>query len=164
VEGAFKKDASGNTLFFPWGVLGSGFVIGSEDARLRIRAFYVRMMMVILPAIFIIQVFVGFWLNLVMLPIFTVWYQYNVKRMTKTFSKSRERMSIVDSVGNSARAHNLPTLILLELFSVGMVAAGGWLLMSEQTRLIALASIALFGLCGIAIGFMILVRCRDKRT
>ena len=33
---AFKKDASGNAVYYPWGPFGSGFVIKSEETRKRI--------------------------------------------------------------------------------------------------------------------------------
>ena len=39
-EGVFKKNALGNTVFYPWGVLGSGFVVPTDEDRGRIHAFY----------------------------------------------------------------------------------------------------------------------------
>ena len=39
-DGAFKKDSFGNTLLFPWGIFGSGFIIKSKETHEKIRKFY----------------------------------------------------------------------------------------------------------------------------
>jgi len=39
----FTKDESGNTLFYPWGVLGSGMIIDRPEREEKIRALIKRL-------------------------------------------------------------------------------------------------------------------------
>lgn len=161
-DSVFKKNALGDTLFYPRGILGSGFIIDSEDKKNQIRGFYKKSLMVMLTTCIFIQIAVGFWLNLVFLTVFEVWYYFMAKKITKDLSKTEEKMKFFESSANSAKSHKLPILILLELSSLGFVAAGIWLLQVGKSSAIALASIVFFGLCAIDIGYMILIKIKNK--
>ena len=65
VSGAFKKDAAGHTVFYPWGILGKGYVVPSVVEEERLRSFLKTMYMILLPGIIIIQVVFGAWVNFV---------------------------------------------------------------------------------------------------
>lgn len=161
-DAAFKRDASGNTLFYPWGIWGSGFIVDSEGKKNQIRGFYKKMYMVMLPAIIIIQMAVGFWLNLVLFPIYCVWYYFTAKKITQGLRKTEIKLKTSEAYKNSAKSHNLPTLIFLELISLGFVAIGIWILQAGKDSFIAYASMGFFGLCAMVIGYMIVAKIRDK--
>ena len=161
-DAAFKKDVSGNNLFYPWGIFGSGFIINSEDEKNQIRGFFKKMYMVMFPSIIIIHMTVGFWLNLVLLPVYGIWYYFKAKKITKDLRKTEEKLKVSESYKNSAKSHNLSTLIILELFSLGFVVLGLFVLQSGKELLVAYASIGFFGLCSIAIGFMIMAKIKNK--
>ena len=160
VSGAFKKDDSGNSLFYPWGVFGSGYIVQSKETLEQLRKFLKKYYLVMLITIITIQITVGFWLNLTILPIVIVYYHFYVKKITKDFPKTSEKLTLGQSFSNSAKSHNLPTLIILEVFSVGFVALGILILLFGQNLIIALSSIGFFGLCGVSIGYMIFVKIR----
>ncbi len=162
-DAIFKKDASGNTLFYPWGIFGSGFIIDSEDRKDQIRGLIKTIYIIMIPAIVIIQVTVGAWLNLVLLPVFIVWYCFTVKKLTKGLQKTEEKLRVSEAYKNSAKSHNLPTLIILEFTSLGFVGLGIWILLKGKNPLIAYAAIGLFGLCSVAIGYMIIAKIRQKK-
>ncbi len=163
-DAAFKKDASGNNLFYPWGVWGAGFIIDSEDKKNQIRGFYKKMYMVMLPAIIIIHIVMGVWLKLVLLPVFCIWYYFIAKKITKDLQKTKKKkkLKVSESCKNSAKSHNLPTLIFLELISIGFVAIGVWMLQSGEDSLIAYASILFFGLGSVALGYMVVAKIKNK--
>lgn len=161
-DAVFKKDASGNNLFYPWGVLGAGYIIESEEKKNQIRGFYKKMYMVMLPAIIIIQVAVGFWPNLILLPIYYVWYYFSSKKMTKGLKKSSEKLGLLEAYKNSAKSHNLPTLIILELVSLGFLAAGIWLLSIGLGSVAVYFCVAFAVLCVAAIGYMIFAKINDR--
>ena len=41
--GSFKKDSLGKTLFFPWGIMGAGYIVEGEEAVDTIRSSITRM-------------------------------------------------------------------------------------------------------------------------
>lgn len=161
-DAVFKKDLAGNTLFYPFGVMGSGYVLESDDQRALIRTFYKKMYMVMLPTIVVVQVAIGWWLNVALLPVFYVWYYFYAKKITKRLTKSAEKLKVSEAYKNSAKSHNLTQLIFLELISIGFVAIGFWILLTGRNQFIALSSIGFFGLCGVAIGYMIFAKIRSK--
>ncbi len=160
-DASFKKDAAGNTVFYPWGIFSAGFVIDSEVEKNRIRNFYKKMYMIIIPAIILIQIIVGFWLNLLLLPIYIAWYFFTAKKITRELKKTEEKLKITEAYTNSAKSHNFLTLIFFELISLGFVAIG-FLMLSTGAAFIAYVSIGFFGLCSIAIGYMIFAKIKNK--
>ena len=163
-DAAFKKSTSGNNLFYPWGLFGSGVVIESEETHTEIRKFLKKVSMVTLFAVITIQVTVGFWLNVALLPIFGIWYHFTIKKITKDLPRTTEKLRFSESYKNSAKSHNLATLILLEVFSIGFVAMGVWMLSIGGDQLMAMSSIGFFGFCSIAIGYMIHAKIRQRRV
>ena len=163
-DAVFKKDSAGNNVFYPWGIFGSGFIIHSEDQKNQIRNFYKTMYRMMLPAIVIIHVLVGVWLNLVLLPIYIAWYHLRMRKITKDLPKTLEKLKISEAYKNSAKSHNLPTLIFLGLISIGFVAIGAFLLKSGENALIACAMIGLFGLCSVVMGCMIKTKIQSKKS
>jgi len=161
-DGAFKTDASGNTLFYPWGILGSGVIVESEEKKKKIRNFIKKISIFTLPAIIIIQITVGFWLNLILLPIFGIWYYFSIKHITKDLNITNKKLTISESYNNSAKSFGFLTLIFLEFGSIVFVVLGIWTLWIDKESLIAYASIGFFSLCAIAFGYMIVAKFRNK--
>jgi Ca2+/Na+ antiporter len=144
-DASFKKDSAGNSLFYPWGALGSGYIIESDESKNHIRGQIKTTYVVIIPLIIIVQVTVGVWLNAILLPVFVAWYIFYVKKMTKTLKKSDEKLTVKESVENSAKSHNLMTLILLLIISLGFVSIAVILLISKGSHFVPYAAIAMFG-------------------
>jgi len=161
-DAVFKKDSSDNTLFYPWGIFGSGFVIDSEEKKNQIRGFIKKMYIVLLPVIIIIQGTVGYWLYWVLLPVYFVWYIFMIKKITKDLPKSTEKLKISEAYKNSAKSHNLPTLIILLFFSLGSVAISIWVLQSGKGSLVTYTPMGFFGLCSVVFGYMIVVKIKNK--
>ena len=157
-DAAFSKGASGNTLYYPWRAFGSGFIIESEETHEQIRKFYKKMYMVMLVGIVTSQMALGFWPSAALLPFCGVWYYFAVKKITKELPRTTEKFRFAESLKNPAKSLNWPTLILLEVFSIGFVAGGIWLLQSGRDQLFLFASIGLFGFCGVVFGYMIWVK------
>ena len=157
-DAAFSKGASGNTIYYPWRACGPGFIIQSEETHEQIRKFYKKFYMVMLVGIVTSQMALGFWPAAGLLPFFGVWYYFAVKKLTKELPKTTEKSRFAESFQNSAKSLNWPTLILLEVFSIGFVAGGIWLLQSGRDQLPLFASIGFFGFCGVVFGYMILAK------
>lgn len=163
-DNLFKMDSSGKTLFYPYGSFGSGIVIESEEKKNQVRGFVKKTYFASLLVIIIIGMTVGYWLNFALLPVYYGWYYFIVKKVTKDLPKSTEKLKISESLKNSAKSHNLSTLILGELCSIGFVGVGFFILQKGQNQhspIVGLASIGFFGLCGISLGYMIFAKLRE---
>ena len=154
-DGLFKKSETGETLCYPWGAIGKGYKLKSQAEHDRIRSFVKNYYVVGLPTILLVQLTVGVIGSLVLLPILVVWYQWRMMRMLKGTSTTTEKLSVADAYATSAKSHNLFTLVVLELCSVGFVAAGIWSFYRGSRLPSVLACIGFFGLCSVSIGFMI---------
>ena len=97
----FKKDATGRALFYPWGARGSGFVIESDAQQIKFRRFCKMQSIISLMTIVIVQSVVGFWLNLVLLPIYFAWYYFTVKKMTQGLVPAGERLTVAQTSTSS---------------------------------------------------------------
>lgn len=161
-NGLFKKDSANNTVFYPWGVLGSGFIVNSEKERNLIRSFLMKLYMAVLPVTLVIVISKRYWIWLILFPVFVVWYAFMVKRMTKGHPKADEKLKISESYRNSAKSYSLGMLILFELSSLAFVAGGLWMLQRGENPLIAISAIVFFGLGIIVFAYMLVVRVKDK--
>jgi Ca2+/Na+ antiporter len=157
----FKTAPDGSRLFFPWGILGRGYTIPTdEDCRRlqrQVKGYMVVSLVLMLasaelvgdPFAFVVAVsFMGFYL---------VWMRYALRRL----KKSDERLSLQESMAAQARALNVVILWLLEIFSVAFVAGGILMLVVDPgKRLLALASIFLSGLAAAKVARMLVLRRR----
>lgn len=156
-DAAFKTDAAGRQVFYPWGVLGKGYVTRDvehyEDLRENIKLMY----MVVLPVIIVNQVIFGVKANLIFLPLYLVWYLVMLKRWTSGLEISGEKMTVAEARRNSAKSHNRGTLIFFVIISVIFVLLGLMMVAGGQVWP-GLFVAGFFGACGVMIGLML----RDK--
>jgi Ca2+/Na+ antiporter len=142
----FKTAQDGRRLFFPWGVLGRGYVIESEQDSKRIEHEIKIFMIVSLILVIGFGQF-GFYLQsfvvaALLIGVYVVRAWYLLRRL----QRSDERLSLKESTASQARAHSALSLWLLEISSLVML--GGSVLMffsAPEKRLVAFAGIVLFG-------------------
>lgn len=162
VDGLFKKDSQGRSLFYPWGILGYGFIVETEAQHIQIRSHIKKIYVATLPAIIIIQITFGIWLNLILLPAFYIWYYFTIKKISHNLEKATEVLKISEAYKNSSESHDLPMLILGEVFSIGFIVAGLWMLANDKKPFIGFLSVCFFGFGAITFGYMILTKVRNK--
>ena len=108
---AFKKDASGNAVYFPRGASGPGYVIESEERRKRIWSHRKKNMMVsiavILPLIITIGIVVMIWfrdtakidylfLCFILFPFIYAWDRYDEKKLTQGLPITTEDLHFIE--------------------------------------------------------------------
>ncbi len=162
IELGFKKDSEGNTLFYPWGILGSGYVIKSDEEMKRIRVLMKRCLFLVTPFIICIYVVNKVWFGLVLLIVVQAWLLYSVKKITKGLSKSTEKFLGSDAFQNSAESFPLFILIIFEVGAITGIVALLVLLYFGQDALILTLGIFLFFLFGLMIGRMISIKLKSK--
>ncbi len=172
-DAVFKKNAAGQTVYYPWGIFGKGYVIESEEQKERIRSFMKKNYYVILPVSIVLGLLLqrlirsGSYLPFLGILVvsggaYIAYFHFQTKKLLSEAPLSTEKLSLWESYRNSASSHNLATLIVLEIFSIGFVIAGFFLLTVTYNVLLPALCIGIFGLCSIAIGYMILSKLKKK--
>ncbi len=83
----FKEDADGNIIFYPWGILGKGFIIENQSLEYKIRRFIFKYNMASVICILILSISLGWLFCLCIIPIFMTIWMVKVKYFIK-MSKS----------------------------------------------------------------------------
>lgn len=157
-SGIIKKDKDNSPVYYPWGVLGKGYVL--PDAE---RETAIKNMVILFYQIFFGVLFVHLFL-LKSVPIFAllvvtlvIWFLIKSKQLTKDCPKSDEELTLKEGYTNSAKAHNKWILWICLVVSVFFTLAGIAFLMSGKISLGLMVTIV-FGACTTAIGYMIKVK------
>jgi hypothetical protein len=162
-SGNFKTAHNGQKLFFPWGYLGRGYVIGSEPEAERlhrqIKAYYV----VLIGAIIATSIGHAFIVSAAVAAFGIAFYAIWARRRAAGLQPADEVMSFRESSASQARAYGAGRLWLLEICSLLFVAGGIFIYVSDPTnRPMALLTLIFFGACAVAIGYMLVIRRRTS--
>ncbi len=123
--GAFKKKA-GRLIYFPWGILGSGYEVQSWERRRHLVAFdrislALSLFLVSLAGLF------GGWLPCIcsILALGLIRHAY-VRRAVRAMPRSPERLGFVENLRNQASEHSVWSLLCVEVLTVVLAAAAAW--------------------------------------
>jgi hypothetical protein len=158
-SGIIKKDKSDNAVYYPWGVLGKGYVL--PDAT---RETAIKNMVILFYQIFFGLFFVHLFLLknalifAVLVIALVIWFLIKSRQLTKDCPKSDEKLTLKEGYTNSAKAHNKTVLWILFGISVLFALAGIAMLFSGKTLALGLFGAVLFGACSWAIYYMIQVK------
>jgi hypothetical protein len=159
-----KKDKSNNSVYYPWGVLGKGYVLENEAKELAIKK------MVILFYQLFFGVFALFFIvfrNPLIFGVCTLalvaWFLYKSHQLTKNCPKSDEKLTLKEGYSNSAKAHNLWVLYILLAVSIMFTVLGLLLLISGKVIGAALFLTVLFGAASAAFIYMIRVKNQQAK-
>jgi hypothetical protein len=161
---AFKIADDGRKLFFPWGTLGRGYVLGSDEDYLRLRGQIKIFMIAALGLIVVLGalqsysylVFVA--VTPVLIGFYAVWMAYRLRGL----QPSDERLSWQESMTSQALTHSAVVLWLLEIGSLAFVGAGAFIFIFDPANwLTGIGSILFFGLCAAVFAFMLVLRSRQ---
>jgi hypothetical protein len=156
-DASFKEDSNGNSVFYPWGVLGKGRILPDEATKTKLRNFIIRYYQVSLPLIIVLVVVRLWWLGVLLAPASFLWFFFQSKKITKDCQISTEKLSVKESYRNSAKSHNKIMLWLLLLISLFFVFSGVYLFIKGKL-FIGLSTVIFFGLCSAVFIFMLKIK------
>ncbi len=160
---SFKTTKDGHRLFFPWGTIGRGYIIPTEEEYERLRRKVKIYLIISLPMIGILVNRLSIIGDFVLMIVLTLPYILWANKRCLQLKPSNEKYTFKQSFGTQAREYNAVTLWLLEICSLAFVAAGIFILFKDTPNwLIALASIIFFGLGAIVFAKMILTRNQQQ--
>jgi hypothetical protein len=95
----FKLDDHGNTLFYPWGTLGPGYILPDKETERKIRRFAKYYGFTGVTLVFIIGIFLSLWgiafLLLLPIAIFVWWAQS--RRYIRGLQKTGEKLTLSEN-------------------------------------------------------------------
>jgi len=158
---AFKTTQDGRRLFFPWGVCGRGYVIGSEldyeRLRGRIKIFLIVGMALMLGTVALHTYLVGLLVLAALYVFYLAWTRY----LLHGLQPSDERLSLRERMTSQAREQSQILLWVAEICSIVLVAASIFIFAFDPDKwLVATAGLVLFGLCSASITSMLVLRRR----
>ncbi len=162
---SFKKDSSGKTLYYPFGIFGRGYVIPNDKKEKSIRSSLKRFYVIALPILIGTGILFG-WLYAILLLIpVLLWAILLPKSLVKGLHPCATKMKVSDSIDSSARAHSKGMLWFLFLASSFFTLTGLFILISDPEKsILALSTIAFFGLGTFIMGRMLLRRIKIDRS
>jgi hypothetical protein len=157
-DGYFKTAQDGSKLFFPWGALGRGYVIASEQDYKRLQRLvkvYTMVSLLLMVGAVALQGYVG---CLVISALLIVFYMVWTRYLLRGLRPSDERLSLQDSMTTQG-------LWLREIGALAFVGFGILIIVFDPGNwLIALASIVFFGLCAAVFTRRLVLRWRAATT
>jgi len=154
----FKTAADGRKLFFPWGVMGRGYVIASERNYQRLRWQCKTYIIVGFVLLFAANLF-GFLWGLVAAALLIAGYIGWTRYLLPDLPVSNETLSLNESMKSQALAHNGWVLWLLTVCSLVFVIGGiAMIIIDPRNWLTGVGGIAFFGLCAAVFLRMIVLR------
>ncbi len=161
---AFKTADDGRKLFFPWGTLGRGYVLGSDEDYVRLRGQIKTFMIAALGLIVVSgalqshSYLVSAVVTPVLIGFYAVWMAYRLRGL----QPSDERLSWRESMTSQALTHSTVVLWLMESCSLAFVGAGAFIFVFDPANwLTGIGSMLFFGLCAAVFAFMLVVRSRQ---
>jgi hypothetical protein len=163
-SGIIKKDRANNSVYYPWGVLGKGYVLPSEARETEIKN-----MVILFYKIFFAMFFIHLFLlkNALIFAVFVItllsWFLFQSKKLTKDCPKSDEKLTLKEGYTNSAKAHNKTVLWLLFVMAIIATLAGIASLFSAKLLIAGLFITIVFGASSAAIYYMIQVKNKQEK-
>lgn len=158
-DASFKEDSNGNTVFYPWGVLGKGRILPDEATKTKLRKFIILYYQISLPLLILLGVLRLWWLALLAAPVIFLWFLFQSKNLTKGCEISNEKLTVKESYRNSARSHNKIMLWCMLIISLLFVLTGIYAFIKGKF-FIGLIGVVFFGLCSAV--FIFMLKARDK--
>lgn len=104
---SFKQGDNGESLFYPWGVLGKGYILESVEQENKIRNYLTNYYIVSLLSIIIIGAFLGLWIVLVpLVPIvFIAWWPIT-KALTRGLKETGIKLTVKENFEKQLKGKN----------------------------------------------------------
>ena len=143
---SFKKDSNGNSVFYPWGVIGKGRVLQNEATKITLRKCVIFYYQIMLATAILLGIF-KLWLPAILiLAMLTLIFYLYVTHLTKNCPICAEQLTLKERYKNSANSHNTLMLWFMLLVSLLLVLGGIWMFFKGRL-FIGLGAVVIFGLC-----------------
>jgi hypothetical protein len=158
-----KKDKDNQPVYYPWGVLGKGYVLPDAERETAIKNMVILFYQIFFGILLLHLILLKNILIFVLITIaLIVWFLLKSRQLTKDCPVSDEKLTLKEGYTNSAKAHNKTVLWILLVVAVIATLGAIVMLFSGKLFIISLFMTILFGASSAAIYYMIQVK--NKQT
>lgn len=158
---SFKKDSNGNSVFYPWGVIGKGRVVQDEATKITLRKCVIFYYQIMLATAALLGIF-KLWLPAILiLTILTLIFNLYVNHLTKNRPICTEQRSLKERYKNYTNNHKTLMLWFMLLMSLLFVLGGIWMFFKGRL-FIGLGAVVIFGLCSAA--FILILNVKHNKA
>ena len=161
-ESTFKKNANGDFLFYPWGSLGNGFLINTEENYKEIYKRIKLFNILALPISMCSYFFGGLIISLVVGSIFFLFYYSYTKNVTSNLSQVDEKLLLIENYQAFAKSQSFVSLTVLTTLSLFFVIAGVNLIYMRSSIVAGIAGCVFFTPSFLSFLYMIVFKIRGK--
>ena len=157
-SGVIKKDQQGRGVYYPWGIIGKGYIMPDEASETKIKK-----LLILTYQLFFVLIFVHLFLfkHIIITTIFgvslIVWFLIKSRQITAGCEISSEKLTLREAYTNSAQKHNLLILWFLLIISLVFTLFGLLALLVGKVGF-GLFLTLMFGATSYAIAYMIKVK------
>jgi hypothetical protein len=164
-SGCFKTAQDGRRLFFPWGILGSGYAIASEQdyqqLRQRMKIYMVATLVLVIASSIYDPYLAPLAAGTLLVGFYVTW----MWRVLPRLKRSDEKLSMRESMTSQAQAHGPMVLWLLEFVAIALfIASVVMMVFDPVSRVTGLACTVFFGFCLVKITRLLTLRNRTVTT
>jgi hypothetical protein len=158
-----KKDKDGKAVYYPWGVMGKGYILPTAEKETEIKNLVILMYQIFFGIFFLQFVIIKSMIIFILLMIaLLAWFLIKSNQITKDCPISDEKLTLKEGYTNSAKAHN--KTILWILFGVSVLfTLIGFAMLFSKLLIVGLLLMVFFGLCSWAMFYMIQVKNKQEK-
>jgi hypothetical protein len=154
----FLTAPDGRRLFFPWGICGPGYAIGSEREYKRLQGRVITFLIIGMGSIPITLRLPDYFACLIFVALIAFYYTWPL-RLLRDMQPAAERLSFRESIALQARSQSDRYWSLMAFGAVAFLIVGCWLLASSpRDWLIAVLAIAFSGFGAVSFALMLVAR------
>lgn len=124
IIGLLFLKSGAKSIFFPWFILGPGYVVDSKDQVEQIYSFLRKFYAIAMLGGLLVGVLLGSFVLLLILILMGAWYYYQTNQFVSELKKSNDKIVIDDKVNEIAEGHDLNELIGIAAVMVAFVLIG----------------------------------------
>lgn len=154
-SGVIKKDQQGRGVYYPWGILGKGYVLPDEARETAIKKTLILFYQMLFGLIFL-HLFVFKNMLLISLAglVMIGWFLFKSRQLTADCAISTEKLTMKEAYTNSAQKHNVYVLWFFLVVAVIATVMGLLMLLVGKTWIGMIFTLISGGTVA-AIGYMI---------
>lgn len=124
-SGIIKKDKDNNPVYYPWGVLGKGYVLPDAERETAIKNMVILFYQILFGLLFLHLILLKNVLIFAVLVVaLVIWFLVKIQQLTKDCPKRDEKLTLKEGYTNSAKAHNKTVLWILLVVAVIATLSG----------------------------------------
>ncbi|MGN6670452.1 MAG: hypothetical protein ACTHJ4_02820 [Candidatus Nucleicultricaceae bacterium] len=124
IIGLLFLKSGAKSIFFPWFILGPGYVVDSKDQVEQIYSFLRKFYVIALLGGLLVGLLLGPFILLLILILMGAWYYYQTNQFVSELKKSNDKIVVDDKVNEIAQGHDLNELVGIAAIMVAFILIG----------------------------------------